>query len=58
MYKIMKQIKNKYKTQKQTTTKELQAPDLGQAQTECGGVKHAIGRQPSLNLEQWCINKL
>ena len=32
-------MKTKYDIQQQTTTTELQAPDLGQAHTECGRVK-------------------
>lgn len=32
--------KNKYDRHEPTTTTILQNPDLGQANTECGGVKH------------------
>ena len=45
MYKILDE-KQIYLTQQQTTTTELQVPDLGQAHTECGGVKLVLRRQP------------
>lgn len=34
-------VKNKYNKQQQTQTIELQAPDIGQAPTECVSVKNA-----------------
>ena len=39
-------MNNKYVTQQQTTTPELQAHDLGYANKECGGVKHVSERRP------------
>ena len=33
-------MNNKRSTQPQTTTTDNKAPDLGQAHTKCGGVKH------------------
>ena len=43
---------------KQTTTTELQAPDLGQAHTYriMAGLNMLAGSLPSLNLGQWCNN--
>ena len=45
-------MKNKNVTQQQTSTTELQAPDLGQAHTECGGVRLSL-LEPNPNPGQW-----
>ena len=57
MYKNL--TKNKNVTHKQTTTTELQAPDLCQAHTyiqNAAGLNMLAGSQPSPNQGQWCYS--